>query len=59
MLERNYEVFISLDMYGAKEVAKRFLCWPNKRYKHLFFKLSHSKPQEKKEAVDDFESARK
>ena len=57
-IERNYDFFMNIDMYGAA-VAKKFMFWLDKRHEPLFFKLSNTQTHEKKEAIDDFESARK
>ena len=57
-IERNYDFFMNIDMYGAA-VAKKVMFWLDKRHEPLFFKLSNTQTHEKKKAIDDFESARK
>ena len=57
-IERNYDFFMNIDMYGAA-VANKFMLWLDKRHEPLFFKLSNTQTNEKNEAIDDFESARK
>ena len=55
-IERNYDFFMNIDMYG-EAVGRKFLFWLDRTNEPLFFKLSTTKPLDKTH-VGDYEGAK-